>query len=244
MKQKAQKISIKGIRDGLLITLDQGNFEELQTELTSELSSKKGFFRGSQVVLDIKDRKLEREQLKIINELLEANEITLRTVLADRPEARDIARGLGLATRIPGSNVDLDGNIMPGPTNNTTNGSAASADLAKALASNSLLLQETIRSGRSISHEGHVVVIGDVNPGAEIIAGGNVLVWGKLRGLVHAGAYGDDSAVICALELIPTQLRIADQIAVSPGGAQRHPTPEMVAIRDGQLVAETWKTRR
>ncbi|MBK7894707.1 MAG: septum site-determining protein MinC [Anaerolineaceae bacterium] len=79
-----------------------------------------------------------------------------------------------------------------------------------------LILKETLRSGRSIYHEGHVVVIGDVNPGAEIVASGDVIVWGRLRGLVHAGALGDETAVICALELTPTQLRIADQIAISP----------------------------
>jgi len=105
---------------------------------------------------------------------------------------------------------------------------------------NSLLLRETLRSGRAIRYKGHVVIIGDVNPGAEIIAGGNVIVWGKLRGLVHAGAGGDAGAVICAMELSPTQLRIANQIAISPPDRQRKSTPEMVAIRDGQIIAEPW----
>jgi len=86
-----------------------------------------------------------------------------------------------------------------------------------------------------------VVVIGDVNPGAEIIAGGDVVVWGKLRGLVHAGAYGDREAVVCALEMIPTQLRIADLITVSPAGPRDvEPIPEMASIKDGQIVAESW----
>jgi septum site-determining protein MinC len=107
--------------------------------------------------------------------------------------------------------------------------------------SNGLILRETIRSGRSIYHEGHVVVIGDVNPGAEIIAGGDVVVWGKLRGLVHAGALGDRSAVICALELIPTQLRIADQIAISPHDQRRQATPEKVSMHNGRIVAEAWQ---
>ncbi len=244
MQQTTQKISIKGVRDGLLITLGQGGFDEVLDELISKLSLKKSFFRGSRVVLDVKDRRLEREQLKKVNELLEINEISLWTVLADLPETREAARRLGLATRLAGSNVDLDGNIIYEPRQKTKEPIKGSAELEKIPGSNSLLLQETLRSGRSISHEGHVIVIGDVNPGAEIIAGGNVLVWGKLRGLVHAGAYGDQSAVICALEMIPTQLRIADQIAVSPRDKQRHPAPELVSIRDGQLVAENWQARR
>ncbi|HUM69496.1 MAG TPA: septum site-determining protein MinC, partial [Chloroflexota bacterium] len=105
-----------------------------------------------------------------------------------------------------------------------------------------LLLRETLRSGRSIIHDGHVVIIGDVNAGAEIIAGGDVLVWGRLRGLVHAGAMGDDTAVICALDLNPTQLRIADQIAIAPHDNGRTPYPEQASIKDGQIIAERWKS--
>ncbi len=73
-----------------------------------------------------------------------------------------------------------------------------------------------LRSGGRVIFEGNVVVMGDVNPGAEIVAGGSVIVWGRLRGVVHAGAQGDEKAVVCALELAPTQLRIAGEIAVSP----------------------------
>ena len=60
-----------------------------------------------------------------------------------------------------------------------------------------------------------------------------------MRGVVHAGAQGDRAAVVCALELFPTQLRIASEIAVSParhGKAQ----PEIVRIKNGQLQAEVW----
>jgi len=106
-----------------------------------------------------------------------------------------------------------------------------------------LVVQRTLRSGQSLRHPGHVVVIGDVNPGAEIVAGGNIVVWGRVRGLVHAGALGDDGAVICALDLVPTQLRIAGHIARSPEERQRKPVPEMVAVREGQVVAVPWSGR-
>ena len=86
-----------------------------------------------------------------------------------------------------------------------------------------------------------MVIIGDVNPGAEIVASGDVIVWGRLRGLVHAGALGDETAVICALELTPTQLRIADQIAISPDEKRGKAIPEQAAIRSGQIVAEMWQ---
>ena len=103
-----------------------------------------------------------------------------------------------------------------------------------------VLIQRTLRSGHSIKHPGHVIVIGDVNPGAEIIAGGNVVVWGRLRGTVHAGAQGNEEATICALDLSPTQLRIAEQISITPP-QRRKPKPEMARLVDGKVVAEPWK---
>lgn len=102
-----------------------------------------------------------------------------------------------------------------------------------------ILVRRTLRSGFSLKHSGHVIVIGDVNPGAEIIAGGNVLVWGRLRGVVHAGADGNEEAIVCAMDLSPTQLRIAGQIAITPqrrGKSQ----PEMARLQAGKVVAEPW----
>jgi septum site-determining protein MinC len=92
-----------------------------------------------------------------------------------------------------------------------------------------------------VRHTGHVVVVGDVNPGAEIIAGGDVVVWGRLRGTVHAGAGGDAAAVVCALVLAPTQLRIGSHIARSPGGEPgRRILPEVASVQGDQIVAKPW----
>ena len=74
----------------------------------------------------------------------------------------------------------------------------------------------TLRSGQRISSPGHVVVLGDVNPGAEIVAAGNILVMGVIRGLVHAGSEGNRDAVVTAIRLKPMQLRIADIITRPP----------------------------
>jgi len=103
-----------------------------------------------------------------------------------------------------------------------------------------VLFKRTLRSGRTIHSEGHVVVIGDVNPGAEIIAGGDVIVWGRLRGVVHAGAQGDEGATVCALDMAPMQLRIAGYIATSPKEQRREPRPESARIRGNRIVVEAW----
>lgn len=70
----------------------------------------------------------------------------------------------------------------------------------------------SLRSGQKLEFEGSLVVIGDVNPGAEVIAGENIVVLGELRGLAHAGAKGNRDAVIEAVEIEARQLRIADII--------------------------------
>jgi septum site-determining protein MinC len=110
-----------------------------------------------------------------------------------------------------------------------------------------VLVRHTLRSGRSVRHAGHVIIIGDVNPGAEVVAGGDIVVWGRLRGVAHAGApgsstEGDNGAVVCALDLSPTQLRIAEHIATSPA-RKGEPKPEMARIKNGQIVAERWSAK-
>ena len=236
MEQVASQIGIKGIREGLLITVpDRGSFADLLALLRAELSQKRAFLQGSQVALQVGYRKLNKTDLQALQALFEQNQLELWAVLAEEPAVREAARELVLATRLSGSQTDLNGNFLSQSVEQET---AVSADIPS---QGGLILKETLRSGRSIYHEGHVVIIGDVNPGAEIVASGDVIVWGRLRGLVHAGALGDETAVICALELTPTQLRIADQIAISPDEKRGKAIPEQAAIRNGQIVAEMWQ---
>ncbi len=79
-----------------------------------------------------------------------------------------------------------------------------------------LYIRRTIRSGQSISSDGNIVIVGDVNPGAEIIAKGDVTVWGILAGIVHAGSDGNNYARIRALKLNPVQIRIGEVFARRP----------------------------
>ena len=71
----------------------------------------------------------------------------------------------------------------------------------------------TLRSGQVLESDGSVVVIGDVNPGASIMAGGNVIVLGTLKGVANAGILGNREVFVVALEMVPTQIRIADIVA-------------------------------
>lgn len=231
-------IRIKGIREGLLIEMGDGSFGELLTQLQAELAEKQAFLAGSRVTLAVGDRRLDRPDLLETQKLCVDKGLELWAVLADRETTREAARGLGLATRRPGSNTDLDGNVLEQSVNGEVETTPAGPPPP-------LYLQETLRSGRYIYHESSIIILGDVNAGAEIMAVGDVIVWGRLRGLVHAGVQGNHNAVICALELTPTQLRIANQIAIPPEKKRRRKDtlPEKAYIRDGQIVADSWRMR-
>ena len=79
-----------------------------------------------------------------------------------------------------------------------------------------------------------------MNPGAEIIAGGDIMVWGALRGMVHAGYPNNESAIVCSLLLAPVQLRIAHLLSRPPDGYQVQARPEYATIKSGQIVVEAW----
>ena len=70
-----------------------------------------------------------------------------------------------------------------------------------------LYLKQTLRAGQVISHKGNLVIIGDINPGAEVIAQGDITIWGALKGIAHAGVGGNLQAEIRALKLDPIQIR-------------------------------------
>lgn len=93
----------------------------------------------------------------------------------------------------------------------------------------------TLRGGQALHNLGNLVVIGDVNPGAELVASGDIVVFGALRGVAHAGAQGDRAARVIALELAPTQLRIATLIATSDAGSKPR-GPEHASIADERIV--------
>jgi len=128
---------------------------------------------------------------------------------------------------------------------NTLSGSGQStpSDHEDMVDDNTILVQRTLRSGQSIRYGGNVVILGDVNPGAEVTATGNIIVMGALRGVVHAGAGGDEKAVVLAFRLQPTQLRIANHITRPPDNENIDPElPELARIRDGVVTIEAFQT--
>ena len=101
-----------------------------------------------------------------------------------------------------------------------------------------LVIDRTVRGGQEIQTQGSVMICGNVNPGAQIIAGGSIDIRGTCKGLVHAGAYGDTTAFVVADRLMPTQIRIADRIAQPPDQMETPTVAERASIVDGKIVIE------
>jgi len=91
-----------------------------------------------------------------------------------------------------------------------------------------------VRSGRIVDHVGHLIVVGDVNPGAEVRAEGSIIVLGRLRGVAHA-AIGRDAGCIIALSLQPQQLRIGRMVARA-GDADRPSGGAEIAYVTGETI--------
>lgn len=228
-------ITVKGLRDGVLISLDQGELAAQLTELAELIDSRKAFFQGGQVAVQVGNKSLGRDELVGLCRIFGQRGVALSALLSSDPKTCSAADELGLRTRLV-SSPDVPQEPTPAPA-------ADWAALAADRSEQGVLVERTLRSGQSIHCPGHVVVLGDVNPGAEVIAGGDVIVWGRLRGIVHAGAMGDPARCVCALDLSPTQLRIGGHIARPPEEKRRRKNsrPERAFVSDDQIVAECWR---
>lgn len=225
-------ITIKGVTDGLLIALDEAEeWLAITQSLAARLDEQAAFFSGARVVLDVGTRPVRKDEMGSIKALFDRRNMQLVRVASASDTTLDAASALDLRATPQETPVDDVGTpaldtVAFNPHEEGTPG---------------VMIRHTIRSGRLVQSQGHVIVVGDVNPGAEIIASGDVVVWGRLRGNVHAGADGDVRAIVCALDMMPTQLRIGSFIAVSPADKRHKPKAEIALIRDGRIVVEEWR---
>ncbi|BCX11320.1 MAG: putative septum site-determining protein MinC [Thermosynechococcus sp.] len=160
-------------------------------------------------------RLLDQSQLQQLAEALSEHQLRLDKIITQRRQTAIAAATLGYSVQQgelpPLLAKEIDGN--PEPT------------------ANPLYLKTTLRSGIEIHHDASVIIVGDVNAGASIIAAGDIIVWGRLRGVAHAGAKGHLGARIMTLEMAATQLRIADLVARTPD-PPRPPYPEVAYATD------------
>ena len=220
---QGQEIEVKGLKNGILIEVTEGDWKEREDALLKHIDQNLAFFEGARLVVDVGSRDLKSPDLSTLRNSLSDREVKLYAILSDSLVTERASQDLGLLIKIDQSS--------PVPEKQSINTNIEGE--------NAVFIKRTLRSGHKVKHPGHIIVLGDVNPGAELVAGGNIIVWGRLRGVVHAGAMGDTDAVVCSLDLSPTQLRIADKISVSPPkkGKTR---PEMARLENGQVTAQDW----
>jgi septum site-determining protein MinC len=241
-------VEVKGWRNGLLLIIPPD--EEWSTVLGQvdarlDEARARSFWRGAQTTIDCGGRFVSLEELDgLLDRVKSAYGLVPIAIVASDAATRAAGEKLALVSyeempvirKPPRREFE---SIAPAAAETPV--SPETPEKAAASTNNALYLRQTVRSGQRIVNDGHIVICGDVNAGAEIMAKGDVIVFGTLRGLAHAGCYGDESAQIVALSLRPPQLRIAGKIARSPeeagktsaGSAER--TPDVARIENGEI---------
>ena len=205
------KIKIKGENDGLMLTFPVDmSFCEIMEELGRKLESGSGFFLRGTLVRVPRDR-FAKEELAEMQELFRTHGLICR--LAKPEPAAPIAPATERVQPVEEKKEQPELRQM-------------------------LVIEKTLRGGQAVETEGSVIVFGNVNPGAQITAGGSVDIRGTCRGVVHAGAAGDSTAFIIADHLMPTQIRIANYVARSPDEPEDSGKAERAFVKDGQIVIE------
>ena len=209
------KIKIKGENGGLMLGFPNDMpFSEIMEELSKKLDSGTGFFLRGTLVRVPRDY-FSKEELAEVQELFRTHGLICR--LAKPEPAVPLA---AVSERVQ-------------PADEAPKDAADAPELQRML-----IIDKTLRGGQAVETEGSVIVFGNVNPGAQITAGGSVDVRGTCRGVVHAGAAGDSTAFIIADHLMPTQIRIANYVARSPDEPEDSGKAERAYVRDGQIVIE------
>ena len=206
-------VTIKGLKYGLQLTFAKGaSFEAVQANLLNKLETGDGFFvRGTTVF--VPKGYFAEEQNEALRRMFHRHGMLFSTELK-RPSLYSTSRDSSEKT----SSQRLRENVEE--------------------AQKMMVVNHTVRGGQEIKANCSVLICGNVNPGAQIIAGGSIDIRGTCRGFVHAGAFGDKTACIVADRLMPVQIRIADIIARSPDEPETVAQAERAMIKDNRIIIE------
>ena len=219
-------------------------FDVVTTELKEYLASQSGLWSKGDITLNVGQRMLARGELAQIKSIIETTSGLTVTRFWFAPESLD--NGVLQVEAKPPKSAKPDASavhsrpshneiVIPEPAPEATAAPASAVEsIIESLKSRhnkngarnrniteALFIKSTFRSGESLHHHGDVVVLADVNPGAEIRADGDIVVVGSLKGWVHAGASGDNKAVIVALDIPASKFQIAKYEGGPPTSARR-----------------------
>lgn len=211
----------KGRRGSLHVILDEhADFDTIRDRLRQRLTEANNFFRGAELMFSAGPRELS---------VAERDELT--KVVNSYPELKLVGF------------VDTNGQPVPVSIGGDTLERQREEDQLND--TNTLFIQRTVRAGQAIRFNGNVTIVGDVNPGAEVVATGHIVVLGVFRGIAHAGAEGNEDAIVAAYRLLPMQLRIANLVSRAPDDEPlTFSQPEVAHIRDHTIVIEPYHLLR
>ena len=209
---KKAPVVIKGNKSGIRIVLDDAlPFPEILEEVEKKFKESSDFLGEAQVAVSFDGRKLTEEQEAILLECIKENSKLQVVCLIDEDKQREEL-----------FNQTLNEKLM---AMNANSGQFFKGDLG---------------SGQVMEFETSVVILGDINVGAQVVSTGNVIVLGSLYGTVYAGAAGKENAFIVALKMNPMQIRISDVIARSSDEKQETPAePQIAYLQDGAIYIDT-----
>jgi len=204
-------VTIKGLKYGLQLTFAKGaTFDEVKANLLEKLESGNDFFLRGTTVFVPKGHFAE-EQNETLRRMFHRHGMLFSTELK-RPNLAPPSREEKTSVQKIRDAVDEAHKMM--------------------------VINHTVRGGQEIKVNSSVLICGNVNPGANVIAGGSIDVRGTCRGFVHAGAFGDKTAFVVADRLMPAQIRIADIIARAPDEPEKVSRAERAMIRDDMIIFE------
>ena len=246
-------VIIKGNRYGISIVLDKDlEFSELLKELASRLEGAEDFFDcDKQLAITFEGRVLSNDELdQILTVIKENSKLNIQYIMDENSELEttfyDIIQSGDTSTEIEEAEEiteeDQKQSYGNGMVEDTINPPEEKKALETASDNTGMFYKGTLRSGQTLETKSSLVIIGDVNPGATVIAGGNIIVIGALKGSVAAGSNGNYHSFVIALSMEPMQIQIADIIARSPDtrkGSKLRKESMIAAIIDNQIYIES-----
>ena len=225
-------VMFRGTKSGLTIVLDAHHpFPELLKQLKVKLNESGFFFANADVTLNIGARELDEKALQtLIAAATAAHGLQICGLKTSARKTAKIAEKLGLQVKLLKPQETQLRNATVKQGRDKTNLPAQ-------------LHRSTIRSGQIYESSGHLIILGDVNHGAEIVAAGDIIVFGSLRGNAFAGATGNKGAIVAALQLAPTLLRIDKAVARCAEKKSPLQKAEFAFIEKGQIVIDDWSNK-
>jgi septum site-determining protein MinC len=208
-------VIFKGKKDGLVIALDKdANFDDLVETLSVKVKSAGKFFGGAKMSIVFEGRTLsEAEETQLLDIIIEEANLNVSFVKESIPNPE-----------------------QPKPEQKSRRSLGLAFNPHEHMAT---IHKGALRSGKSIRYAGSVMVLGDANPGSEIVAEGSIVVLGTVKGMVHAGCMGNTGAFVAALSLLPVQLRIAGLATYIPDEmikeSKKNKMPSYAYIEEGQI---------